>query len=106
MDCLLLDAEEILTTFGYSPSKFTLVEDSAKVFLAVDMMDFVNGDASLDLSFYANIDGETYRTLSTATCDEGDAVEIDSMLLKWNGEEWLAFNGQGWEQGPGNDFFG
>lgn len=107
MDELFINTEEMLRELHFDPRLFTLVEDSAKMFLSADLLEFYSGgEESLYLSFEATIDNVLYRTYAATWCDGSDMLDFEYMLLKWDGTEWLAYSDRGWERGPGADFFG
>ena len=83
------------------------MEDSVRYFISVYLQEFYDGeDESLELLCYeAVIKGVRYRTCASASAD-GENLEVECMLMKWDGEEWLARTETGWSQEPDNDFFG
>ncbi|MCD7762444.1 MAG: hypothetical protein LUI14_04450 [Lachnospiraceae bacterium] len=105
MEELFLETENMLRELGYDASVFSLDKKSAEEFVRTDMNAFAAGDMeNLYLIFSADIQGVQYKTYSVANCDNGE-VEMETMLLKRDDElgEWLFYDGDSWQQGPGNN---
>lgn len=102
--------ENYLKDIGYNPSDFVLDEDYVRDLLSTDMVEFMEGgEAVLELSFKAEIEGVVYRTLASAQSFYEDKSEMEVMLCKEDTEigELVVFVKDGqWDRGPGDDFFG
>ena len=101
--------EEFLKEVGYNPAEFTPDEDYTREFVSTDMVEFMEGgEAVLELSYVANIDGVRYRTWAQAESMLNDKTDMEVMLLKLDDDsgEWLVLSGDKWDRGPGHDFFG
>ena len=101
--------EEFLKEVGYNPADFAPDEDYTRDFVSADMVEFMEGgEAALDLSYFADIDGVRYRTWANAQSMFNDKTEMEVMLLKLDNDngEWLVLAGDKWDRGPGQDFFG
>lgn len=104
IDELFLCAEECIRESGFDPSAFTLNEESAKGCLYTDLNEFfAGGEETLSLTYEAVIGGIRYAVVSDA-CADSDEVEFNTVLVKWDGEEWLEYANGSWHQGPGPDF--
>lgn len=101
--------EEFLKEVGYNPADFTPDEDYTREFVSTDMVEFMEGgEAALELSYVADIDGVRYRTWAQAESMCNDKTDMEVMLLKLDDDsgEWLVLSGDKWDRGPGHDFFG
>ena len=101
--------EEFLKEVGYNPADFTPDEDYTRDFVSADMVEFMEGgEAALELSYVADIDGVRYRTCAQAQSMFNDKTDMEVMLLKLDDDsgEWLVLAGDKWDRGPGQDFFG
>lgn len=106
MDELFLETESMLREYKMDLGQFELDKSYAERMLNADMIEFKDGgEETLELSYSATINGETYRTFASASC-YNDIVKFDCMLMKWDGQEWLVRSGEEWGRGPGSDFFG
>lgn len=106
LDELFHDTEEMLREYHFDPGAFSLLEGSIRGFMATDLQEFYDGgDESIALSYEASIKGVRYRTFACSTLD-GDFIQFEYLLLKWDGEEWLLRTDDGWTKGIGPSFFG
>ena len=100
---------QIIRDAGLNPIHFTVNKQSMESFLSKHITD-TEEDGALGSIFY---DCKTFRALYRAECRitiGQNQVESDTSLymldnyLQGN-REWLSFNGNDWEEGPGKDLF-
>ena len=104
IDMLFIEAEDYLKYAGFNPEDFSLIEEYGKACLAADLNEFfAGGEEALCLAYEAYIDGTRYCVVVSAMVS-GNEVSADSVIVKWDGKEWLARNGDFWERGPGADY--
>ena len=104
IDELFVQAEKSILECGFNPADFELIDEYADELLKADLGEFfAGGEEALSLAYKAKVDGVYYAVDSFASI-EGDYVIVDTVFVKYDGSEWLAYEDGAWVQGPGPDF--
>lgn len=106
VDELYADAKKLTKSAGMDFAGFKLIPDYEIGCLNTNLYDFFNGgDSTMSLAYDTYVNEIRYAVVVIAMI-EGDEVEFDGLLVKWDSKTWLAYNymNQCWEEGPGPDF--
>lgn len=101
IDALFVEAESLIKDAGLNPGVFTLTPGSGQKCLATDLNEFFEGgEAAMSLTYTATINDIQYAVVENATID-GDIVNIDGSLVKWEGWGCYEYDNGQWIEGSG-----